>query len=636
MKPAKLAALITMVLLLTLAVSAQLPQQSRPQTGQPQINDDRLEAAHEQLFSNQDKAKEASRLTQAVAAALPGTGASYAPIPRKNFVDEFVFGRMERDHIPHAPLSGDAEFLRRAYLDATGLLPTPDEVRAFLSDTDPNKRDKLIDSLIGTEAFADQWAYHYGELLRTDDASFHLWTKEWIKVDRPYNEVFYDIVTPVTKNAKGLPTAQYYDPTAYVSNRCVIWTDTDHLKGFNRLDWIDEVTSDIGRVFLGITMDCFSCHNGAGHADSVNLFLASMKRTDFWQQAAFFGNMRPIGTSIESAGAQFQNGQSMFDDLAPGYNTGDDGNYVTAAENRFPRDGRTYSPAFLLTGEKPKPGENPRKALGRILPTHIQFARTTVNIIWQKLMVIGLVEPYDGFDLKRLDPKNPPPAPWTIQPTNPELLEALAEDFRGNNFSIHRVIKTIMKSNAYQLSTSFEGEWKDAYIPYHARRFARILTGPEAVDIMAQATDAPFSVQYYGEPRSYVKQLTNPKSMKSRNPGDNNDVYAFMQAYYQSERALPPVDKSMASPVQAMMMMSSPVVTKRVGSEGTTRVANLLKSGKSDDGIIEELFLSSLSRFPAAGEVEVGKRLIAEKGRQRGVETIQWVLLNSPEFLLNH
>ena len=251
-------------------------------------------------------------------------------------------------------------------------------------------------------------------------------------------------------------------------------------------------------------------------------------------------------------------------------------------------------------------------------------------------MVIGLVEPYDGFDLKRLDPANPPPAPWTIQPTNPALLEALAEDFRSHNFSIHRVIKTIMKSSAYQLSTSFEGEWKDAYIQYHARRFARILTGPEAVDIMAQATDAPFSVQFYGEPRSYVKQLTNPKGMKSRNPGDNNDAYAFMQAYYQSERALPPVDKSMASAVQAMMMMSSPVVTKRVGAEGKTRVANLLKSHKSDDGVIEELFLSSLARFPAAGEVEVGKRLISEKGRQRGAETIQWVLLNSPEFLLNH
>ena len=130
-----------------------------------------------------------------------------------------------------------------------------------------------------------------------------------------------------------------------------------------------------------------------------------------------------------------------------------------------------------------------------MVPNHIQFSRATVNILWQKLMVIGLVEPYDGFDLMRLDPKNPPKAPWTIQPSNPELLEAMAEDFRTHNFSIHRVIKNIMKSNAYQLSASFPGEWKDAYVPYHARRFARVLTGPEAVDIVTQATAAPLRVE---------------------------------------------------------------------------------------------------------------------------------------------
>src|SRR5947207_314011 len=155
MNSLKLAAMVAMVLFLTLALGAQLPPQGRPPSNAPQTTDERLEAAHGQLFSNQDKAKDASRLTESVAGALPNTGASYAPIPRKNFVDEFIFGRMERDRIPHAPLSGDAEFLRRAYLDATGLLPTPDAVRSFLADTDRDKRDKLIDSLIGTEAFAD-------------------------------------------------------------------------------------------------------------------------------------------------------------------------------------------------------------------------------------------------------------------------------------------------------------------------------------------------------------------------------------------------------------------------------------------------------------------------------------------------
>ena len=645
MKPTKLA-LITLVLSLSLVVTAQVSQKDQPQPGQ-QLDPDRFEAAHGQLLTGKDNAAEASRLTQAVASTLPASGTSFAPIPRRNFVDEFIFGRIERDHIPHAPIAGDEEFLRRAYLDATGLLPTPDKIRSFLADNDPNKRDKLIDSLIGTEEFTDEWAYHWGELLRTRESSFHAFTKRWLKVDRSYNEVFADMVTPVTKNARGFPTAlTFYDPIGYIANRCGTWTDPDNYKGLNRLDWIDEITSDIGRVFLGISMDCFSCHNGAGHADSFNMFLGSMKRTDFWQQAAFFGKMRNIGSAATLGQARsFYGGASILDDLAPGYNTANDGEFYTPAEGRFPRDGKTYEPAFLLTGEKPKPGEDPRKALARILPAHIQFSRAAVNIVWQKLMVVGLVEPYDGFDLKRLDPKNPPPAPWTIQPSNPELLQALAEDFRDHNFSIHRVIKTIMKSNAYQLSTAFESEWKGSYISYHARRFARVLTGPEAVDIITQATDAPYSLRNFGQPRTYVKELTSPLNMKGTGGGggavsagpspENPAVFAFMQAYYQAERAMPPVDKNIASPVQAMMMMSSPIVTKRVSADERTRVANLLKSGKSDEEMIEELFLASVSRRPTTEEVEVAKRLIAED-RKGGTETIQWSLLNSAEFLVNH
>jgi hypothetical protein len=639
MKPAKLVCMISLLVCLTLIVSAQAPQQEKSQAPQPAMNQDRLEAAHGQLLAGQDKAKEASRLTQAVASALPDAVAISGPIPRKNFVDELIFGRMDRDKIPHAPISGDEEFLRRASLDLTGLLPTPDQVRSFLTDTDSNKRDKLIDSLVGTEEFADQWAYHYGELLRTRDANFHVWTKDWLKVDRPYSDVFADMITPTTKNAKGLPTANtFYDPIGYIATRCGLWTDADDYKGINRLDWIDEITSDVGRVFLGLSLDCFSCHNGAGHADSFNMYLGSMKRTDFWQQAAFFGKMRNVGQSDGSA-RTFYFGASLFDDLAPGYDTGNDGLFYTPAEGRFPRDGKTYQPAFLLTGEKPKPGEDPRRALARIAPTHIQFSRAAVNLIWQKLMVVGLVEPYDGFDLKRLDAKNPPPAPWTIQPSNPELLQTLAEDFRDHNFSVHRVIKNIMKSNAYQLSTAFPGEWKDAYVPYHARRFARVLTGPETVDILAQATDAPYTIRQVGENKRYVKEVTNPLLLKGGGgPNENKEntqVFAFMQAYYQAERAMPPVDKNIASPVQAMMMMTSQVVTKRVSSEGNTRVANLLKSGKSDDQIVEELFLSSLSRRPTAEELEVAKRVIA-KDRKAGPENVQWALLNSAEFLVNH
>jgi hypothetical protein len=152
-------------------------------------------------------------------------------------------------------------------------------------------------------------------------------------------------------------------------------------------------------------------------------------------------------------------------------------------------------------------------------------------------------------------------------------------------------------------------------------------------------------VRSYGEARSYVKELTNPLNLKGAggggggqsagNSAENPVVFAFMQAYYQQERAMPPQDKNIASPVQAMMMMTSPIVTKRVSAEGKTRVATLLQSGKSDEQIIEELFLASLTRRPTTEEVEVAKRVL-EKDRKTGHENIQWALLNSAEFLVNH
>src|SRR5438105_5168335 len=576
MKPVKLVLTTILVLCLTLVVAAQLPQTAQPQQNQPQADNDRIEAAHSELLNAKDKAEEASRLTNAVSPALPGTAASAGPIPRKNFIGEHIFGRIERDNIPHAPLAGDEEFLRRAYVDAVGFLPTPEKIRSFVADKDPNKRDKLIDSLIGTEEFADQWAYYYGELFRTRAAAFHYWTKTWLKVDRPYNDVFADMMTPTTKNGRGLPTAMtIFDPVGQTAARDGAFTDRNNYRGLNRLDWIDGITTEIGRVFLGVSIECFSCHNGAGHTDSFNMFLGNKKRSDFWQQAAFFGKLRNIGSS-DGSGRNFYGEQAQYDDLAPGYNTGDDWPYYTPAEGRFPRDGKSYQPAFLLTGEKPKPGEDPRKALGRILPSHIQFARAAVNNIWGKLMVVGLVEPIDGFDLNRLDPKNPPPKPWTLQPANPELLQALAEDFRANNYSIQHVIKTIMKSNAYQLSTSFHGEWKLAYIPYFARRFVRVLTPPEAVDMVAQATDQPFEIketrggagnraEKLEVPFNYVSQLFDPLAVRGLDrPGSGNlQTYAFLGAYSQAGRTPRPVDKNIEPPVQAKRMMTCALVQNR-------------------------------------------------------------------------
>src|SRR5438552_15026857 len=133
-----------MVLGLTIGIVAEMPRQNPPQPAKPPQSDPDFNGAHKPLFSPEDKVKEANELTKTVAAGLPNTS-SNAPIPHKNFIDDYVFARMERDHIPHAALSTDEEFLRRVYLDAQGCLRSADTVRPFKKDIDCNQRDKLID-----------------------------------------------------------------------------------------------------------------------------------------------------------------------------------------------------------------------------------------------------------------------------------------------------------------------------------------------------------------------------------------------------------------------------------------------------------------------------------------------------------
>lgn len=634
------------LLCISLAVTAQNAPQNAPKKDQTKPDQtkpdmDQFRDAHKGIFSTHDKAQEVGQFTQQVSKSLPGAVA--APVPRKNFIDENIFGRMERDGILHAGLSTDEEFIRRVYLDATGMLPASDAVRSFLASTDPEKRDKLIDSLIGVELFAEQWAWYYGDVFRLMEFAgpkdaFQYFIKEWLKVDRPYNDVVTDIIGRSSKGHATFPQMAFLGRIARNSamkNRDL--TDPDNYAGnVNRLDGLDEMAVEMSRIFLGTNIECISCHDGAGHLETVNLYLSERTRKEFSQQAAFFGKFRIVG-SYNSG-----NSDNIYDDEGPGYNTGNDAPFFTTSENRFPRTGETFEPVFMLTGERPRPGINPRLELARMITTHPQFSRTTVNMIWSKLMTLGFVEPWDRWDLARIDPKNPPPKPWTIQPNNPELLEALAADFRDHNYSMHHLMKTIMKSNAYQLSSQFPGEWKPAYAPYYPRKYVRVMTGPELVDTVGQATGKMYKFEFRGTEVERVKQVTNLFDIPVLGRGgagegnpDGADIHSLMNAFFETNRdsQVPPGNK--ATTLQAMLMMRTGLVSKRVLADKGTRVQTLLESGKSDEQVIEELFLTSLSRFPTALEKKTYVELF-QKDRKEATENLQWVLLNSIEFVLNH
>ncbi len=635
--------LILTFLCITLALFAQTGQKpTKPADGAGA--DDQFRDVHREIGNPApDKAKEAVRLTNETSKLLPGDRQPVSEIPRSNFIDDIVFAKIERDGIPHANLSNDEEFIRRVTLDATGLLPTPDQVKEFVASKDPDKRNRLIDSLIGTEEFAEQWAWFYGDLFRLMNYAggaknaFQYWNKEWLKVDRPYNEVVTDMLTGASKSHSSIPQLAFLGRVLRndgLKNRDL--TDPDNYGATtNRLDAIDAMSIEISRNFLGVNTQCLACHDGPGHLESVNLFQADHTREDFASQAAFLGKLRPIGIY------NVNNSDSVMDNGAKGYDTGNDAPFYTEAEGVFPRSGKTYEPTFMLTGEKARPGFEPRAEFARMLTKHIQFSRATVNLIWGRLMTIAFVEPYDAFDLYRLDPANPPEKPWTIQPTNPELLEAMAHDFRNNNYSIQGLIKKIMKSSAYQLSSQFPGDWKDDYMPYYARKYVRVMTGPEIVDTIAQATGRPYKFQFAGTEVTRFKQLTDlgdvPGGRRGAGAKEGQDITSLSNSFFETNREAPVPAGNKATTLQAILMMSSDLVTGRVLAEKGGRVQSILESGDSDGKMIEDLFLSSLSRRPTPDEKRASIEIFQfQKDRKHALENLQWTLLNSIEFILNH
>ena len=589
--------------------------------------------AHAPLFQT-PKATQAGAVTERVTSGLPKAVAG-GKIARRNFIDEYIFGKIERDGIPHAPLATDQEFLRRVKLDLTGRIPTPAEVREFQADTSADKRSKLIGKLIGSPGFVDKWAYFYMDLVRANGKMqrgvelFHRMVKDSLAADRPYDDFARSVIS---SSGKSNFVVAAINPIAreHVEGKTGVAPDHgDDFDKINQTDTHDEVSILFGKIFLGINLSCISCHNGGGHLEKVNVYLSQQKRTDFYQQSAFFGQTRYIQWIDET---EFRMGLITVDDLGAGYNSSE------ASMLRIKRMGGANTPKFILTDEAAQPEEDPREELARMLTAHPQFARATVNLFWSKLMGVGFVEPWDEFDLARQDPKNVPEG-WEVQPSHPELLDKLAEYFRENNYRLHKLFSVIVNSNAYQLSARFPGEWKDAYTKYYARKFVRMLGAEELHDAIAAATERPGNFGPSRRRKAKVADNDIPpappvtRAMQVTVPRPAGELKSFMQAFGQANRGTP-ARPPQPSPLQPIMMIRSSVVNDRVLAEKDSRVQRLLDSYQDDGKVVDELFVATLSRAPSAEEKAFAVSVMKEN-RVEGAQNVQWALLNLAEFLYN-
>jgi hypothetical protein len=566
------------------------------------------------------KAPEAGSLTHRVTASLPRPQANTAKAVRRNFIDKFLFDRMEREGIPYAPMATDREFLRRVRLDLTGRIPTTAEIRDFLADTSTDKRARLIDKLIGSDEFVDKWSYFFMDVLRANGKMgrahtlFHYVVKESLAADRPYDDLVRSIIAASGKSNYVVAAA---NPIVreHVEGKPGEAEHGDDLRKIHQLDTHDELTILYGKVFLGVNLSCISCHDGAAHLEKVNVYLTSKKRSDFFQQSAFLGRTRYI-PHVEKSEAVM--GHFVVDDLAPGYDTKGE------SMLRNKRTGGPNTPKFLFTDELPKDGADPRDELARMLTGSPQFARATVNLYWAKLMGLGIVEPYDEFDLARQDPANVPKG-WEVQPTHPELLSQLAKYFRQNNYSLHKLFSLICNSSAYQLSARYPGEWSENYTKYYARKYVRMLTAEELHDAVAVATERPGSFKAGKESIPMAMQLSVPRA--------TGELKSFMQAFGQSNRGAPPKTPS-PSPLQPIMLMRSPVVNDRVLAAKDSRVQRMLDAYSDNGKVVDELFLATLARQPESAEKAIAVAAL-EKNRVEGAQNVQWALINLVEFLYN-
>ena len=554
-------------------------------------------------------------------------------IPRQNFIDDEIFTQMENASILPAPLTSDEEFLRRVMLDLTGRIPSATDVTDFLATSSPIKRDYVIDSLIASPEFTDKWTLFFGDLFQNNVRSqqfsrgiqgrdaFYFYLRDSIEQNKPYDQMAREMITG-TGDSWVVGEAN--------------WPVGNTISMGPAQDTYDGAAVDLSNMFMGInSVDCLLCHDGAGHLDQVNLWGAAQTRRNMWGLSAYFS---------QTVMARPARGIGIV--VSDNTTTNVDYRLNTTSGNRTPRqpsiDGvNSIAPRYPFSdsadpGGGMYNGETYRQAIARQITADLQFSRAAVNYIWERMMGEAFVSPSNAFDLRRLDPDNPPPAPWTLQPTNPQLLDRLARDFQSNGYDIRRLIGLIAKSSAYQLSSSYPGTWLPGYVPYYARKFVRRLDSEEIHDGVAKATASTQTYRFRSpsmlRPTAWAGQFPD-----TQEPRSNRAVAQFLDVFGRGDRDLNP-RRSDGSVVQGLTMLNNPFVTTRTLLDGgpPTSVTTLLRQTSDPVTIIRLLYLNTLSRRPTQAEVDALLPGFQQLGNAEAAEDLQWVLLNRLDFLFNY
>jgi hypothetical protein len=578
------------------------------------------------MRSEYAQALEFDKEFQAYRAAARGKFAVGArAVEKSNFVDQRLFSKMEADGVVPAALSSDSEFLRRISIDLTGRIPTPEAAEAFLNSTDAEKRAKLIASLLDSSAYTDQFTTYFAnkfKVTRSHESignlgrnTFYEWLRKSIADDRPYDDFVRELLGAAGE-VDDVPGTQFF----------ARWMD---VAGPVQDSW-DDITDKITTTFLGFKTECISCHHGRAHLEKINLYLTRRTRNQFWAQSAWLSRMYFVRWSDDNIG--FRPRVSINDRR---YGTYTGAVPATNPGNRPARVGAVTEPTYLLTGETPQSG-NWRQEYGRILTADRQFARATVNHLWAYFFGHGIVDPPEAWDFERTDPKRPPPGDWPMQNSHPELLEDLADAFIQNGYRLKPLIRLLVSTEAYQLSSSYSGQWKPAFVKYFARHEARRLTAEEIFDSLTTATRTEQPMVVFGIPRvlRYANQLPDPTE-----PSTDFRVVDFMNNLGRGNWLT--IDRSSEPTILGLLysMNDAQNVYRTMGTASAAvssrnRVLDIDAGAADDDEAVRRLFLATLSRFPSEEELAVTRKYRVG-ARAQWLSDLQWALVNKLDFIFN-
>lgn len=477
--------------------------------------------------------------------------------PVHNYVDELVYAKLQRVKVQPSELCSDAEFVRRVYLDLTGLPPTAHQVRQFLEDTRPTrqKRDELIDRLIGSPEYVQHWTNKWGDLLQVNRkhlgaegaAVFRGWIEQAVASNMPYDEFARTILT-ASGSTLDEPAASYWKILREPS----------------------EAMENTTQLFLAVRFNCNKCHDHP---------FERWTQDQYYQLTAFFAQ---VGRKPHPQYKDQKIGGSAVDAATPAVEVVFDKNQ---GEINHLRTGQRAQAAFPYVDGGPPPEELSRRrqlALWLTDPENRYFATSFVNRLWGYLLGVGLIEPID--DIRAGNP-----------PTNPELLQQLTQDFIDSQFDVQHMLRVICRSRVYQHALE-TNRWNEddqinyshaiprrlrAEVLYDAIHFAAgskpKIPGVPAGVRAAQLPDAGVSV-------SFLEDFGRPPRESSCECERNDGV------------ALGPI----------MRLVNGPTVAEAL-ADPDNALSRLNATVADDEQLIEQVFLRFLGRPPSSGERQLAR-----------------------------